>query len=713
MKKQLFLGLLAASLSLVACGKDKEPSGPVDPLTPEQRESATATNTIIYNLVKEGYGEEIAEATKSYIAENADHAASKGVRSSKVEGYVDAAKKLEGSAAAIFSFGKAIYDDEGVNDAVYFGVALEKCYLKANALYNLAESGYCTFALAEVEKEGDAIAENLIPVVNTVYSVYDNAAAIALTKEFAGFLTSIMSQAPLKAANVKALFEDASKLVSEFVGVKANIRYFGGFAERVLADVPSLSPNVPKEVGDFINALEIGAAIDSVFAVIDSFGKKLASLPDEYYLHLVQIELPYESYAYAVLGAIKYLIPEVEYEELTPEQIEAVSGAIIDAALDVLELLKDYIGSYQGIIAEFIENPNIKQIISGVIKLAQDASKYESEVISVESISHVVGLYFEGIKTSSDYGYFSAESLAEFKQKAALLPKGVTVGTSEVEAAIENREKYTPDLAKGYYESDPVDSKQEGYKTFDTIEYEYTFQYVPGQTEEEDYFYSYVSYTTTTVEYSSLKEVAQYIYDVLDEVVKADAYRNALVDDLRAIAIAASSVLEYYIDLMPEDSEEAAKLSAIKVVIDGVCKTDAPIALVKAALKDVFVVLRNLMGVFVGESPRSNFGELVAIVSYRNMSDFNNIIGVAFSFLQKFQESEVACVASLLEEVYGIAAAAGYNMQMVNALADEIEKVTMLTYMINTTELRAADTAVKFRTVLYDNFLKNLLVKAE
>ena len=713
MKKHLFLSLLAVSLSLVACGKNKEPAGPVDPLTPEQRENATKTNTIIYDLVKEDFSEEIAEATKSYIAENAEHAASKGVRSSKVESYIADAKKLDKTASAIFEFGKDIYDDEGVNDAVYFGVALGKCYLKASTLYDLADSGYYTFALTEVEKEGDSIAENVIPVVNSVYSAADDVSAIMVSKEFSGILMSIMTQEVLVPANVKALLKDASDLVKKFVGVKENVKYFGEFAKRVLVDLPNLSPDVPKEVVDFIEALEVGAAIESIFEVIDSFGTKLASLPDAYYTHLGEIELPYESYAYAVFGAVKYLLPEVETTDLTPEEIEAVSDTIVEAALDVLELLKDYIGSYQGIIAEFIENPDVKDIISGLIKFAQDASKYESKVVSVESVCHIIGVIFDELKSSTDYEYINAESLEEFKEKVAEFPEGVKVDTSKLEEAIENREEYTPDIANGYCETNPVDSEVEGYKAFDTIEYQYLFQYVPGETEESDYFYSYVSCTITTVEYSNLKEVAQYIYDVLDEVVKADDYRNALVDDLRAIGLSVSSVLDYYIALMSEDSEQGAQLEAIQLVIDGICKTDAPIALVKAALKDVVVVLRNLMGAFIGENPKSSFGQLVAIVAYRDMSDMNNVLGVASSFLQKYQESEVTCIGSLLEEVYGIAVAAGYNMQMVNALADEIEKVTLLSFMINTTELRAADTAEKFRTILFDNFIKLLLVEAE
>ena len=646
MKRKLFLTVLAASLTLVSCGKDKneEPAGPVDPLTPEQRQSATVTEGLIYDMVESSYGEETATASKSYIAARSEHAALKGVDGAKITSYLaDVAEVDFEDPTAILGFVFDVRADGGLDDAIYFGAAVGQTFLKIET--DKAEEGpkpYLEVALAEVEKEADNIASNAYAVVDNVLGVVDTLMESLTSEEhpeFMQFLMPIISGQVLDADALKAVLHDVKvMIIDELAKTEANVKYFASEGVSLAAGLLEVVEDVPAELVEFVKELSFDGVIGSIYEGAKAFGEAIDALPEAYYTHLGEITIPAESYAYAVLGAVEALVEDVEGP--TDEELDQIPTVVKGALATIYGLVKDYIPlEIQTAVEGILADANFTALLQGVVKCVKDGLKAEMPELSAAQIAHFVGL-FSSIDAAGVGSGCETSSVAEL-EKLPVYPvmqaDVVSVSSSETAVSVENEVTFAGEV-----------DEDDGVYSYDITKVHYTLEKNP---EAEPAFHAVVEVAQITVTYVSLQEVATVINEFLTKLADKDA-TDLFVGDVLGVAVPLVNLFSTYVYslIASELDAETAQTIGMVVFVVGLLASTAVSDGVKTVVHDLFVVVKDLFSAFLpnGETPAAiDFSQVItaAIVAPEALLSL---------IANQFPASSVAHVAQLGEDIYNL-----------------------------------------------------------
>ena len=676
MKKHLFLGLLAASLSLAACGKNKEPeqpSGPVDPLTPAERQNATATNTVISDIVKDAYGEEVAASTSEYVLARSEHAAQKGVDATKIASYIDEAKTLDWEdPTTVLSFVLSVHEDEGLDDAIYFGVALGQSLLKAGTLGAPEEQRpYFTAALADVEKEGDKIPENVYAVLDGTITAVESVMALfayddpTKLSNVMQVVLCVLSGQVLNTTSLKGAFSEIRAIVDEFAKVEANVSYIGDFAIEVGVDLLDVVVDIPEEFAPFIAELKVDDFVEALFGGVKGIFETLDTLPEKYYTHLGEITLPAESYAYAVLGALEALVPETE--ELTPEEIAALPKQLIAALNMMYEALEDYIPEEATTVIEaLLEDENLEALIGAVIQLFADVSSVDLSFVTSEKLAHVVGVYFSAIDDSSmgysfvEYDYDDFMGLTNLPEAVEELLPYDELETAHGVGSFETKES-------GAKVIEATDSEVHGY----VVDYEIIYRYSVVDEEPQEEFMADITIKEVDVEYESLQDIAVFINEFLTFLAVKEG-TDALIEDVLNVLHPAVALFSTYVLPMldEETAEQIGKVYFMLAMIDAMAQNASVRSNIKAVVNDLFVVVKDIFSAFLpnGETPAAaNFSKFFVILTTVSVEEALTVL------YGTVPVAKLQSVKTLATDVYNLANALGLSNTLVNAICEVLE----------------------------------------
>lgn len=640
MKKKLFLGLLAASLTLVGCGNNEEKKEPVDPLTPKQRENATVTNDFIYSLVKNNFGKKTAEATKSYILSNSEYAATKGVDAKKVTGYITEAIEADfESPLEALMFVKGIYDDKAVDDAVYFGAAVGKCFLKASEISDKENADYYTFALSAIEGEKDKLPDNIIAIANKAGSLMDDGIQIALSGEdFMPIFVAISAKQVLPAENLKGLLTSVGDLVASLDDVKENVNYFGEFAKKVLGRLPEIYKDFPQEIINMIKGFEVGAAVDGLYDAVGGFVDKLQNLPQAYYDHLAEITLYSESYVYAVLGAVDALIPEVEIDE---EKLDQLPEKAIEFLENIYALVEESLPEdIKTKVSDILEDNNLKKLLQAGVKLVKDVDAIDFSFVSTEIASRLIGVCLDSFTEESE-----GESIVSFDVESLkseeIVPSDIQelLPIAEFEAHIASEEAFEDENKVVR-----IDEIQDNKVKATVVTYTVTYDYDEGS--EELSFFADVSYDYVTVTYKPAGEVVDFIDLVLDKLVNKEQ-SDLFIEDLYGLVHPFANLVSEYV--MPDLDIDSPFYKAFSMIamVDQILSNNAVRTSVKEVVNDVFVVVNDFFSVFVSDPAAVEFSEFVALLMVSPEEAIK-------SLYDKIPEAKLQSVKKLATDVYGL-----------------------------------------------------------
>ena len=614
MKKRLFLSVLAASLTLFSCGKKKEEEptpeptpGPVDPLTPEQRESATATNDLIYDYVKDSYDEETAESSKAYVLARSEHAALKGVDGKKVVEYLEKAEDEvdPDNPMTILPFVVEVRSEGLLDDFAYFGAALGQSYLKIETdRAGEDNKAYFEVALAEVEKETDNIAENAYAIVDNVLGIVDSVAnGMTDHPEIMRFVMSIMSNQVIDGDVLKAVLHDLRvMLIEELAKTEENVKYFASEAVTLGAGLLAVAPNVPAELIDFVKELSFDGIIGGIYNGAKAFGEAIDNLPETYYAHFEEITIPVESYAYAVLGAVDALVGDVELP--SEEELNTLPATVIGGLTAMYETAKDLIPEdAQQVIETALKDEQLQKLLEGVVKCTKDASKAELPEISVEEIAHIVGLLssIEEIQESTGYDGLTLEALKDSEIIPANVYALMEEDVNEMEALIEGHAEEGAVIEERAFEIGNVIPDNKGSYSYKVINVHYVLEYAPQ--DEERVFNANVEIEETTLTYPSLQEIAVVLDRVLTKLVDKNA-TDAFIDDVLAVFIPAVKLFSTYVYPYISDAlaknEQLSMIVGVVMVVGGMLDSMPTIVDgLKSVINDAFIVVKDVLAAFI------------------------------------------------------------------------------------------------------------------
>ena len=709
MKKRLFLSVLAASLTLFSCGKKKdeptpEPTpdptpGTVDPLTPEQRESATATNDLIYDYVKDSYDEETAESSKAYVLARSEHAALKGVDGKKVVEYLEKAEDEvdPDNPMTILPFVVEVRSEGLLDDFAYFGAALGQSYLKIETdRAGEDNKAYFEVALAEVEKETDNIAENAYAIVDNVLGIVDSVAnGMTDHPEIIQFVMSIMSNQVIDGDVLKAVLHDLRvMLIEELAKTEENVKYFASEAVTLGAGLLAVAPNAPAELIDFVKELSFDGIIGGIYNGAKAFGEAIDNLPETYYAYFKEITIPEESYAYAVLGAVEAMVGDAELP--SDEEIAQLPVILKGALTAIYEALKEMIDpEIQSVIEAVLKNEALTKLFEGVAKCIKDALHIELPEISVEEIAHIIGLLAsvdtESIETSCELS--TIDDLKNPEIVGEEIQPLISAPVNEMEAHIQDHSDEAKSLEdKVIVVGDTIED--EGTFTYEVTEADYSFNYDP---EGEPTFLASLNATKTTVTYVSLQDVTELIDAVLAKLVVKEG-TDLFIDDVLGVLIPLTDLLGSD-ELLPIISEAMSGNESLSMVVGMVMmvgrllKTSPDIVNgLKTVLNDAFVVIKDVFAAFMphDETPAeldfSKFFSALISVSPE----------VAFEIIKNsLPESCLENVKKLGEDLYSIPMLG--NM-VASSILDSL-KSALAEYEIEVPEEMDAQ---KFGQVIYD-----------
>jgi len=659
MKRKVFLSILAASLTLISCGKKKnEPTpGPVDPLTPEQRANATATNSLIYDFVKDSYGDETAEANKDYILARSEHAAVKGVSGTKIASYLEAMAEVDReNPLEILNLLLEIRGEDGLDDAIYFAAALGQSYLKiATDKADEDNKPYFEVALAEVEKETDNIASNAYAIVDNVTGIVDTILNhIEDYPEIMQFVGTVMFGGTISGSNLKAVLHDVKVLViEELAKTQPNVNYFATEGVAIGAGLLSVIEEVPAVVVDYVKEISLDGVVGSLYEGLEKFGEAIDDLSDSYYEHFDEITIPQESYAYAVLGAVEELASEAELP--SDSEIDMYPTVILAALMMLDNEIKDELPeNVQAIIAAVLADAQFKNLLDGIAKCAKDAIHAEMPEISSKEIAHVIGLIsqIEDTYESTEYSGLSLDDLKDEEIVPAEYQAIMSDDVAIIEQHITDHPEETTWIEDKVIIVGDV-TEDEGSYGYTVEEVYYSLEYYAYEG-EEGYFTASYEVVERTVKYDSLQYVADLIDTVLAKLADKDNTDLFIDDVVGVVSPLVQLFTTHFYSLVSGEiakNEELAKTVFIVMTVVGMLSVPTILDGVKTVVNDLFVAIRDIFGVFMPEN------ENPAVIDFSKV--FAALVSlspeVALQMISNsIPESYLANVSKLGEDIYNI-----------------------------------------------------------
>ena len=635
--KKLFLTLTAFALALTGCGKKKNSVDP-NALTPEQQESSKKVNaTIVETFKMLGLDmDQAPDAYKSqingYVSTYSDEAARRGCDGAKIEKYyVEITGKIQdgefNSPEAVLDYLVAVNEDEGFDDLVYFGFAFGKTYCRVAAMMDPdGQTGKIANAvISYLDKQGDALPVNLAQVGSRLLSTY----AAVMDPEFLGqFANLFRDDDTLDPVVLKALVGEVGNLLVGLTSLKSNWTYLKGALLDALTAARPLLTEVREAlfVFDLIEETHVLDVVDAVFEVADHFAKKIQrNFSNEYYAHLDEIENPFESYAYAVLGAVEEL---AEGEEIKEADINSVVSFVLAAASKAIGVFANYpeIGVPEEALAIarlVVNSEHTEGLLKSLLTLLADMSAMRLECVSALSISQIVGhvttkFAFQPEEREPAIGYSGEEAAVHFSDYSDFFR--VLPNAESIFEAIEEDGSYTYSYDYDYYDEDPALAlfadempEESGYDVI--FEFYHIHSYSIGITNGVVNTFSLeLSVSRVVSTEDGLQPIIELVVDGLDEIIASpEKYADLAINDLIAVFESAYGLFNEVTDGM-ELPEEFDQIKAILAIVDLVVTDHAELVCKLAG--DVLVVVRDVLDGLVGEEAEINFTILVIVTVF-------------------------------------------------------------------------------------------------
>ena len=408
-KKRLFLALIAMSMSLAGCdnvnknpgdetqedgsgsgsgdagaggdatggdtdsGAGGDPTGGdegnVDKLTPEQRANANNLKDMI-NVVlalPERYQNETIEACGEYTLAYAEEITLEGVQYSALVSLVSMAMPLanDQSPEAIVKFIGDVKEEGKLKDVAYFGTAVGKAFIRAEAKSNEQFGHSLGYVAGLVDKEGAKMHANVYNVVDALAGAAVEAFDADFTAAYNGVFTYDQEKdlRQIDGANLKATVDGVADITNEFVKAQSGITYLVKF---LLASLKSYAKDVIElddETIAYVDYVDADAILGPVFGGLTFVGRNLKELAGEEnetveYLATVANMLFAEQYMELVEKLITDFLGYLGFDEEALGQVANVASELFAGVSQLIrQTIENISGSFS--VDEELEEPEL------------------------------------------------------------------------------------------------------------------------------------------------------------------------------------------------------------------------------------------------------------------------------------------------------------------------------------------------------------------
>ena len=311
--KRFLLALIASSMTLAGCGKDKnaseepqepapaetvEPSGETDTtggggsdtdpskeedqdkLTPAQRESATnIQNTVKLVLtLTQRYDEATINGIDEYTLAYSEEVALEDINfNNLIPAMINIMTLDTSDAEAVVDFVIELQENELLDEASYVAVAVGKSLLRAESAVNEDFSEALVYAADYLDKEGAELHENVYAFLDSIVGC----ASVFMSEEFSEAINSVYDAEENQVSYEKVceVITSAGSALMQFSSGYESASYLANLLIEGLEGYAQEDLELEEETEEFEEEFDIQSVIDSIYTTTAMAGFMLSYLP--------------------------------------------------------------------------------------------------------------------------------------------------------------------------------------------------------------------------------------------------------------------------------------------------------------------------------------------------------------------------------------------------------------------------------------------------